>query len=852
MLYDYDDDGNPTTLQGLTNYVTSTTYSKLGQVLDMTLSTGAKRVKQTNFYEEGTNRLTRSMYERETAPISVADTNFTFDPSGNITKIADTPSGQPADVQCFEQDYLQRLTEAWTATDGCASGPSQAIIGGPAPYWQSFSYDVVGNRTKEVQHGAAGDVTKSYTYAGPGKPYPHTLTSVSYQGGERDGQSDVYTYDKAGNTTERGSGRTLEWDVQGHLAKSTDPSGVSTFVYDANGDRLIRRDPTSTTLYVAGMEVRLDTKTGAKTATRYYTHAGQTIATRTSKGVTWLGADHHGSADTSVDDTAAQATTRRRFTPFGQMRGPSPSYWPGERGFVGGTIDTSTALTHLGAREYDAETGRFISVDPVFDVSNPQSWNGYAYAGNNPVTVSDPSGLWFDSPQCGSRCGAGGAKDDDRPQWSPPPPPPPTNPPHCGRWSFGCKAKNLWNQHKATIVNVTVTVVVIVGCEAATLGAGSIGCAAAGGAAGNLAGYLVSTPRDEWSAGGAFKSAAVGALLGAAGGVVAKGASAGLGKLATTAAGRSVAGAVTRTAGKAKSALGKGGGAADDAASAARWGGGKGEAARKKGAADRSAESPRARSSKRSSCENSFVAGTKVKLANGTHKPIEKIKAGDKVLATNPATGKTTAKVVLAAYSGVNYLNLVQIIVDTDGKRGNATGIVLTTEHHLFWDAKDLTWVRADQLAPADGLRTPEGRALHVITTTPYQGHPTVHDLTVDDLHTFYVLVGDQDVLVHNCDVADHPSDCNCSGSDSGSDEEASSDEVARPSLLQRLGQRYPRVSDGLVSGFSAQDSYSTYVGRYTSAVPGNVGNYLSAGGQPAAFAAGFVRGFLRSRPPRD
>ncbi|MET8154807.1 polymorphic toxin-type HINT domain-containing protein [Sphaerisporangium sp. NPDC005289] len=755
MLYDYDELGNPTTTRGLTNYVTSTTYSKLGQLLDMTLSTGGKRVKETNYYEEGTNRLTRSLFERETAPISISDANYTYDPSGNITKIADTPSGQSADVQCFKQDYLQRLTEAWTATDGCAGAPAQAIVGGPAPYWQSFSYDVVGNRTKEVDHGPTGDITKTFTYAGAGNPQPHTLTSVSFQGGARNGQTDTYAYDQAGNTTERGDGRVLEWDVEGHLAKSTDPSGVSTYLYDAGGERLIRRDPTSTTLYVAGMEIRLDKSTGAKTATRYYSHGGQVVACRTNQGVTWLGADNHGSADTSLTDNAAQTADRRRFTPFGQMRGVQPAYWPGERGFVGGTIDTSTALTHLGAREYDAETGRFISVDPVFDQSDPQSWNGYAYSGNNPVTTSDPSGLLRDgggggsSPILAQDAGmlgaASGLAIGGASHYSIPPPRPATHPkPHCGTWDFGCKAKKVWHDYKGTIVNITVAVVVTIGCEAATGGAGSVGCLAAGGAAGNLAEYMVTKPPDQWSLGGMVKTATVGAVVNMAGGFVGKAAAAVVGKLATTAAGKVVAGAVAKAASKAKSAIGKGGGAAAEGAEgAAAKGAGKG--------AGKGGESPRAESGRSGGGCNSFIAGTKVKMANGTLKPIEKIKPGEKVLATDPLTGKTTPKAVLATYSGLSYLTLIQITVDTDGKKGDATGTILTTEHHLFWNAKDRTWVRADQLTDADRLRDPDGKPLPVVGATLRPDHPAVHDITVEDVHSFYVAAADTSVLVHNC-----------------------------------------------------------------------------------------------------
>ena len=59
---------------------------------------------------------------------------------------------------------------------------------------------------------------------------------------------------------------------------------------------------------------------------------------------------------------------------------------------MGGSKD-DTGLTHLGAREYDPTLGRFASVDPVMDLTDPQQWNAYSYTNNNPVTFSDPTGF---------------------------------------------------------------------------------------------------------------------------------------------------------------------------------------------------------------------------------------------------------------------------------------------------------------------------------------------------------------------------------------------------------------------------------------------------------------------------
>jgi RHS repeat-associated protein len=87
-----------------------------------------------------------------------------------------------------------------------------------------------------------------------------------------------------------------------------------------------------------------------------------------------------------------------------------------DKGFVGGTND-NTGLTHIGAREYHAGFGRFVSVDPVMDLADPQQWNAYAYSNNSPVTFSDPTGLWCDS--CNN--GNGWDQVDGMKEWNLPP-----------------------------------------------------------------------------------------------------------------------------------------------------------------------------------------------------------------------------------------------------------------------------------------------------------------------------------------------------------------------------------------------------------------------------------------------
>jgi RHS repeat-associated protein len=117
--------------------------------------------------------------------------------------------------------------------------------------------------------------------------------------------------------------------------------------------------------------------------------------------VQYLVGNQQGTAGVAVD-AASLAVTRRYYDPYGNPVGVAPESWPGTRGFVGGTADPATGLTDLGAREYDPATGAFISPDPLLSPGDPQDLNGYAYAGDSPVSNSDPSGLCARATATGS------------------------------------------------------------------------------------------------------------------------------------------------------------------------------------------------------------------------------------------------------------------------------------------------------------------------------------------------------------------------------------------------------------------------------------------------------------------
>ncbi|MDU0305619.1 hypothetical protein, partial [Streptomyces sp. PAL114] len=90
-------------------------------------------------------------------------------------------------------------------------------------------------------------------------------------------------------------------------------------------------------------------------------------------------------------------------------------------------------------------------------------------------------------------------------------------------------------------------------------------------------------------------------------------------------------------------------------------GGNSGGSSRSKGGSSGSGDSGKADGGDGGSCPvgNSFVPGTKVLMADGTTKPIEEVKAGDKVVATDPETGETRIETVTAEIKGEGLKHLV-------------------------------------------------------------------------------------------------------------------------------------------------------------------------------------------------
>jgi hypothetical protein len=152
---------------------------------------------------------------------------------------------------------------------------------------------------------------------------------------------------------------------------------------------------------------------------------------------------------------------------------------------------------------------------------------------------------------------------------------------------------------------------------------------------------------------------------------------------------------------------------------------------------------------------NSFVPGTHVLMGDGTTRPIEEVAPGDAVVATDPVTGKTQVRTVTATITGEGEKYLVAITVDTDGAAGDATATVTATDEHPFWLAELEGWVAAIDLRSGAWLQTSAGTWVQITAVTQRTQPTRVHNLTVDGIHTYYVLAGNTPVLVHNDDPFD-------------------------------------------------------------------------------------------------
>ena len=278
-------------------------------------------------------------------------------PSGVILSETDTPSSAKTPA-AYTYDQFGRVTSA-TLGSGTAA---------------NYGYSPSGNLTT-TPTGATG----GYDNAGE-------LTSTTLSG-----TTTNYAYDASGQRLTAKQGSTTissgTWDGSGALASYSDPAAAMTAAtYDGNGLRASATTGGTTQNFTwDGSQLLMDS------GNAYIYGTGTTPAEQVNLAtgqVSYLATDHLGSVRAVIASTGSiSASTSYDAWGNPETAGGLTSYSP--FGYAGGYTD-ATGLIYLINRYYDPVTGQFLSVDPA-DAATGQP---YAYANGNPVSLTDPTGLW--------------------------------------------------------------------------------------------------------------------------------------------------------------------------------------------------------------------------------------------------------------------------------------------------------------------------------------------------------------------------------------------------------------------------------------------------------------------------
>jgi RHS repeat-associated protein len=351
IAYQYDNDGLLTQAGGLTLNRNAQngllTGSTLGSVSDSLSYDGFGEVRD---------------YTAKYSGNALFSTQYTYDPLGRITRKVETVQGE-TDTYDYSYDLAGRLERVKL------NGVTISV----------YSYDANGNRLSYTAGGAT--VNGSYdgqdrllTYGGNAYTYTANGELKTKTAG---GQETVYRYDVLGNLKQvkLSDGKQIDYLIDAgnrRIGKKVDGVLKQGFLYQ---DQL---KPIA----------ELDSSGSVVSRFVYATHAN--VPNYMVKGgITYrLITDHLGSPRLVVNIANSAIAQQMDYDEFGNVvLDTTPGFQP--FGFAGGLYDRDTGLVRFGARDYDAETGRWMAKDPILFAAG---MNVYRYANGDPVNLIDPTG----------------------------------------------------------------------------------------------------------------------------------------------------------------------------------------------------------------------------------------------------------------------------------------------------------------------------------------------------------------------------------------------------------------------------------------------------------------------------
>jgi RHS repeat-associated protein len=399
--YTYDSAGRPRSVRYTDGTVTQDLFVAPGAADIDALG----RIRQANYggalfnatYAETGRRLLSTVkvtsadaaHSREISFVAPQGTLSAFDALGRERSRREIKDGDTsAPTIAFTYDALGQLLSA------VRSSGSETISG------LQFSYDSLGNLLQQA------DLKMSYQTVDRDR-----ICSISYDGSTPAPTCNV-KYDGAGSIIEmptRTKGkRMISYFADGRVKTIIDGSlNVSAFKYDAFG-QLERFDLFST----YSPDTRHDRHFGdhidkhdevidgavRSVITRKFIAPGL-LATRHGPAGGWTFAFGEMRGNRFFTNERGEFVQDVEYQPYGEVIATSsvgaapgsPQYTSAQ--WNGGDALTALGLTYLGARMYDPLIGRFLSRDPLFSSFEATKANPYAFAGNDPINASDPTGL---------------------------------------------------------------------------------------------------------------------------------------------------------------------------------------------------------------------------------------------------------------------------------------------------------------------------------------------------------------------------------------------------------------------------------------------------------------------------
>ena len=205
-------------------------------------------------------------------------------------------------------------------------------------------------------------------------------------------------YDAAGNVTSNGT-TGYNYNQENQLIKFV-TTGSDIYGYDGDGQRVLK-NASGVTLYWYGAsgDILDETAAAGRLISEYIFFNGKRVARRDAdNSVHYYFSDQLGSHGVVENSTGTACEQDIDYYPYGGQQNDSCPTVLQHYKFTGKERDTESGLDNFEARYFGSSLGRFMSPDPEqidgFDhLSNPQSWNGYAYVHNNPLNATDPDGL---------------------------------------------------------------------------------------------------------------------------------------------------------------------------------------------------------------------------------------------------------------------------------------------------------------------------------------------------------------------------------------------------------------------------------------------------------------------------